>query len=527
MVMTVGEEKMDQIEPWELTAVEARALVRLDVMPSSLLPSGEIPDNLCVEEYRIKVVDLLQGYERIHAGNVPVREMIDWSRMLICIAGPDGEESLLPYQVNEKTVLQYAFEKLWEIAGSADEGYELPEGFLDDLRMLVAELDKPEPVRKVPMSWKRRMARHYELTGNAVTANMLGYIHHYVRDNHGMPEYEPPFRFFSIGHAERLYEAAYKLADRYAYGYGTVKNPRRALRLYEMAYRVSYSRFCRGEHTKFADVALRMGNCYSQGIGVPVDHKKAYGYYLQADLALRMRSEENYVGDSVVASNIRKALVKEIEAYDEPRVKTRDLSPLSLLDQALDGDREMKLQWKQRKDGSWKITVKALKAGSDRISILVTLPECDTCVLVKKIKFMADASAKFSKKNGKKGVVFDSLGYTHNTDGREVFRFYRAGKKCCVIHTDGLVPDFPEPEKPVIDEGKPVFMVSIRFTESGRCYDYVADDTTLKPGDLVIVSGYNGPTVVPVVKCGTVWPSELALPMERYKKILGSCQRQQ
>lgn len=575
------EEDLERIEPWTLTTEDLRALARLDRLPSSLTPEGVFRDNLRAESDRVEIADLLRGYERIEAGDIPREEMADWRRMLIHATGIECDDTPFLDEVNESNVLYYALDELFRIPTYPDPEYHLPEGFLNDLRFLINELDKPLDERALPMSWKREIARyfdedsidrqtdriqkvfyegledlcakddpmslrkkgyclyqgtklypqnwpvcrdlflkHYELTGDAVTANTLGYIFYYGRANNGVPEYDRAFRFFSIGHARGLYESTYKLADMFTHGYGVVKNPEIAFRLYKSVYEDSLPRFCRGEHTKFADAALRMGNCYSKGIGTSVNHEYAYSLYLQADLALKARVEKGYIGDSVVASNLKKALEQEKQAYDAPRVKLTEISAYDLLWQALNRHERLKLKWKQLEDGTWKVTVRR-PADYAPPKILITLPECDYCLLKKKLVFHADASAVFNKKNGKKGVIFDSIYHKTNEDGREVISFRLDDSARCILQADHFTPVLPEKEQPVITEGETVFMVTVRFDESGRCYDYVAEDKTLLPGDRVIVNGYNGPTAVTVVSCGSVQPSALPLPIERYKSIAG------
>ena len=62
--------------------------------------------------------------------------------------------------------------------------------------------------------------------------------------------------------------------------------------------------------------------------------------------------------------------------------------------------------------------------------------------------------------------------------------------------------------------------VSVLFEESGRCYDYLCDDKSVKVGDKVIVKGYDGETIVEVVDVSDKYESQLGLPIERFKKII-------
>ena len=168
--------------------------------------------------------------------------------------------------------------------------------------------------------------RHYALTGDAETANTLGNLYDDGRAEGGVPDHAQAFFYFSIGYAAGFYESAYKLGDLFAQGLGVVPNRRIALRLYEEVYDNTRHAFCMGEHTQLADAALRMGNCYSQGIGVPVDHARAYGYDLEANLALAKRAPEDDVGDALLATNLHRALQREKQACDKPRVQPEALT---------------------------------------------------------------------------------------------------------------------------------------------------------------------------------------------------------
>jgi len=63
-------------------------------------------------------------------------------------------------------------------------------------------------------------------------------------------------------------------------------------------------------------------------------------------------------------------------------------------------------------------------------------------------------------------------------------------------------------------------LITVRFNESGRSYDYICEEENVQPGDTVIVNGYDGKTEVTVVKVTTRRESELPLPADRYKRIL-------
>lgn len=96
-------------------------------------------------------------------------------------------------------------------------------------------------------------------------------------------------------------------SDMYRFGHGTERNPEKAWAILSQLYRKTDER--RITKGKYADIVLRMGYCYRDGIGVEPDHKQAYESFMKAQKAIeaRMKREPEY-GDNVVANNIQKAI---------------------------------------------------------------------------------------------------------------------------------------------------------------------------------------------------------------------------
>ena len=159
-----------------------------------------------------------------------------------------------------------------------------------------------------------------ELNPSGETANTLGYIYYYGRCNGGVPEYDKAFRYFMQGAMGGITESWYKLADMYISGYGTNKHPEVAYDIIMNLYKQQKTAFEADDpYNDFADVALRAGNLYKDGIGCEPDPDRAYEYYLESKDAIQKRmEEENYYGDDKVLANIE-AAIKEIQ----PRVTSK------------------------------------------------------------------------------------------------------------------------------------------------------------------------------------------------------------
>ena len=141
--------------------------------------------------------------------------------------------------------------------------------------------------------------------GEAVAANSLGYI--YYSSRLGEPDCEKAFRCFSYAAEHGVTEAIYKLSDMYRKGDGTPQDKEKAWALLSGLWKHTKKR-SPGEG-KYADIALRMGYCYRDGVGVKPDRTIALEYFLKARQGIRARLERDPgYGDETVAENIEKAI---------------------------------------------------------------------------------------------------------------------------------------------------------------------------------------------------------------------------
>ncbi|MCQ2555104.1 MAG: hypothetical protein MJ171_05580, partial [Clostridia bacterium] len=229
---------------------------------------------------------------------------------------------------------------------------------------------------------------YYNMTGDASAANTLGYIYYYGRCNGGIPQYEEAFKYFSIGHAYSYFESTYKLADMLSHGYGVVKDVDSANHLYWSVYNENVKRFRKGEVTgKFADAALRIGNCFRDEIGERKSARIAYHYYLQADLAIRARIKAaNCYGDNSVFTGIQNAMKEVRTEYTEYR-RTRKFWGTEWTNWVLLGHRRCKATVKELKNGVLSLRFSPMKRYDENKApmMLITVEEADYCELKKKI----------------------------------------------------------------------------------------------------------------------------------------------
>ncbi|MCF0150022.1 MAG: sel1 repeat family protein [Firmicutes bacterium] len=356
-----------------------------------------------------------------------------------------------------------------------------------------------------------------EKTDDPMYANTLGYIYYYGRCTGGKPEYDKAREMFSFGAANGYYESIYKLADMYAHGYGCRKSAKAARSMYGMVYDQCYESFLNGKNSPFADAAIRMGNVYLKGIGEEKDPGRAYGYYLQAELAHRMRTARgSFYGDTTVAANIRKAL-DETKTQLENDFFTDSLNspqPWLLYSLLQENNRVAVSIEKFDKYSVLRAVRVPVRAGQRVRPILLTMARLELCLLTAEIEFtLIDATYYLpSKKDGP--VVIDWAEW--NDEEQQVELFFdneRIGWICC----SSYVVKAPKKEAP---SGRKLRLISIRFQSGGRTYDYLCDDETVREGDTVVVPGYNGDTFVTVERVFEQYESELGLPSDRYKKAV-------
>ena len=372
-----------------------------------------------------------------------------------------------------------------------------------------------------PNDWiKARDAflEYYQLTGDASAANTLGYIYYYGRCNGGVPEYEEAFKYFSIGHAYTYFESTYKLADMFAHGYGVVKDGETANHLYWSVYKQTLKRFVREDYeSKFADAALRMGNCFRDEIGAIKDLETAYYYYLQADFAIRKRTQvANHYGDTVVFNGVQKALEVVRKEYTD-KGRTENFVYPGWTKWTLIKHRRCRLKIKKLKDGILSITASPMKRfDEDKAPLmLITIPKADYCEMRAKITIKTAKNSTFEIADGASEIIFDHVEFDF---GKRVTKFYLYDKCTGEICTEGYSFTAPAVKKEL--SGDVLHFVSVCFEESGRCYDYLCDDESVKVGDTVIVNGYDGEKAVKVVDVSDKYESQLGLPMDRFKKII-------
>ncbi len=375
--------------------------------------------------------------------------------------------------------------------------------------------------RLYPCDWNASrdcMIRLFEKTDDPQYANTLGYIYYYGRCTGGVPEYEKAFYYFGIAAANGLYEGMYKLADMFRHGYGCKESRRTARSLYGMVYEDSIKHFLRGEHGNFADAALRMGNVYAKGIGEAADPAYAYFYYLQAGYAARLRAEENdFFGNTTVVINTQKALEETEALLPKDFFKEFvDFEQPGYFAELGEENNRCTLSKTVNEAGRIELTAQRVSTRSvqDPAMILITIPQLKYCERTRKVTYVLDETAEIWFKDDADQVRYDFFTW-NDVDDR--YEFYYDDEIAAWVRSE----NYRICGKPAAEASGPEYrLASVRFGGSGRTYDYICESEDVRPGDIVIVDGYNGETEVTVERVVTRRESELGLPIERYRKIL-------
>ena len=337
------------------------------------------------------------------------------------------------------------------------------------------------------------VTRLYELTGNPVYANTLGYIYYYGRCWDGEPKYDEAFKYFSVGAAGFYYES----------------------RLYDqnIKYMLDGNFDC-----KFADVALRLGSYMESGYGKYTNIHHAYKYYLQADFAIRQRLQYDYYGDLSVADSIRKRLNNLLESDQIKKPKRSAYVDLyELLWLHLKKYRKLRLDIKQMKNGDVKLTIRIAPFKDEKYhpKLFITEEETGFCGMLETLIVRAKGGSVIEPRTLDASIDFDDIITYYEPDSETDGIKFMLGDKVQAIVTGETL--FASPLKA---SGKKYKVASVYFSPGGRHYDYLLDIDGVEVGDTVCVMTDQGKTEVIVAAILEKAESELALPINKYKKII-------
>ncbi len=374
--------------------------------------------------------------------------------------------------------------------------------------------------RAFPCDWitsRDCLLKLMEIDENPFIANTLGYIYYYGRCTGGEPEYEKAFMYFSIGAAGGVYESRYKLSDMFRHGYGVPKNNRISASMIWKLYKENLKHILNGGFdNKFADIALRAGNLFKDGVNCEADPDDAYYYYLQADFAIKMRMlETDYYGDAKVADGIRKTIEEILPqtSYVKPKRTVNPSSIERIVRYYYPKNRLLEMKAKKLKSGEYSLVFRILPKDGEKYTpkLFITDPAAHFCgmldsVTVKTINCTKIKIGNRILKDKTATVIFDSA---------EIDGLYLYGKLVAEIDCQHYRLKFPDKSKAERHR-----FAAVVFQFGNRTYDYLCNIADVRVGDKVIVKTNQGETEVEVVRVFEKDATETALPISKYKSIL-------
>lgn len=342
----------------------------------------------------------------------------------------------------------------------------------------------------------------YEMEEDPDIANTLGYIYYYGGANNGVPNYDLAFKYFSLAfHASYNIESAYKVADCFLKGNGTPKSERAAYNIVDSLYNYTRNQVEDGFFdSKFADVTLRLGTYYRDGVHVISSKKLALKYLLEARAAIHYRmGNMDYIGDTYVANSIATA----IDSLNGNQVKRKVVSQgFDITDVARKGE-----------IGEESYDLKDIKITKDGILTKYYGQE------VKRVNFITSATLRFSEFTECSEMLFVLKSF----DIEKIKKLKPGKNYVCSYHGTLELHTFGSDKATIIHPLKIIYVTnktklynvaSVIFKPNGAAYDYLLKNP-VKVGQLVKVKTKFGTQTVKVVKVKKLYEDQLALPLKK------------
>lgn len=284
-----------------------------------------------------------------------------------------------------------------------------------------------------------------DLAGDPFYYNTIGYIYYYGRCNNGEPEYDKAFQYFAVGAAHGVFESMYKVADMFIAGKGCLKNPAAGAKIILSLYSDNRDIFCGGGYDgKFADVALRVGGLFENGIGVDKDIESAYNFYLEAKLAIDMRmSEHDYYGDKKVSRNIEDAIARVRknlpEDYFADEVTLEAPVPIGML-MGKSAGIDLSLDVCSR---GYKLHAKGWASEDTNAQALFNMPELNFCHLINETELILPSSTEILTDISDMPYNAFVTGILYDEDA-DVWQFMCGERAMLAIKTEGFIFTNPD-----------------------------------------------------------------------------------
>lgn len=146
----------------------------------------------------------------------------------------------------------------------------------------------------------------------------LGYCYYYGRDVE--IDYKKAFNYFALGAFDGHLNSLYKVGDMYRNGYYVDKSPVEAYRIYKRCLETLTEEAL---PLVGADIMLRMGDCYYEGIGIEPDWNEAYNFYFRAETLYYDRLKD---GDYLIKGCYKKAIERQAQIRNKRNIELPDFN---------------------------------------------------------------------------------------------------------------------------------------------------------------------------------------------------------
>lgn len=365
------------------------------------------------------------------------------------------------------------------------------EGYIDAAMLLAEYLNGGNTLFPCNYDLAREMYERMapeEETGIAATE--LGIMYKYGQGNSGIPMYDDALRWLSAGSSCGVAKAAIELSDMYINGMGVPCIDKAAYHSIGVLYTDLKKAFADGVFdTSFPETAERMGFMVQNGIYAEMDAMIAHSYFLEAQLALRLRRRvAARKNDDLLEYRIQAGIeTTKPEKYEV--LKKFTMHEPVFPDRLLGSDNILNARVKKRKNYYELILSRVTKDAPDE-KILFTQEDCGICVLTEKVHLHL-YNAEILEMPPENELFFDRMEYVYSSNTvvllfhNIVVMAYRAEKY--KVSVDGL-PD---------DELQTYASVYVEQDDAKR--EYECDIDNLSHGDQVIVEKEDGSYIEGVV----------------------------
>ncbi len=317
-----------------------------------------------------------------------------------------------------------------------------------------------------------------------MAANALADLYLQGDLNDGIPQYDLAYKYYSVAAFSGVYESILRCADLLLDGHGVPRNAMAAYNQILYVYTHTKQQFTEGVYSiAFADAAVRMGDCWMNGIPGEPDVKLAYSYYLDAETAIRMRMRyDKCRGDDALYRRIQTAVHKTASLLgDECMQKESDMPEPLLIDRMLSGGFPLRMRCRRTEDGMDLIFSRVEPAAADYI--LLTVEGMSSSALKKEVLLHAQGCEDLAEDTD---IIFSAVGFDYLA--KRTYLYDQKNEVCAFTCSSFILKD----DRPENWTDQPLAAyVNVQLNDGTRC-EYRSDVPGLKRGDRVAVPSVYG-----------------------------------